>query len=90
MTALYFEGMYSIVSGYIFYRRKTKVLGMITFGSSTVQMMLTLLFVRHFGVIGAVYSSSTVALLTFIAVFIYTNKLYRIPWGLGIMSHSTQ
>jgi O-antigen/teichoic acid export membrane protein len=90
MTALYFEGMYSIVSGYIFYRRKTKVLGAITFGSSTVQMMLTLVFVRNFGVMGAVYSSSTVALLTFIAVFIYTNKLYRIPWGLGIMSHSTQ
>jgi O-antigen/teichoic acid export membrane protein len=84
LTALYFEGLYSIVSGYIFYRRKTKVLGAITFTSSMVQMLLTFILVRHFGVIGAVYSSSTVALVTFLAVFTYTNILYRIPWGLNL------
>jgi O-antigen/teichoic acid export membrane protein len=88
MTALYFEGMYSIVSGYIFYRRKTKVLGAITFSSSMLQMFLTFFFVKNFGVMGAVYSSSTVALITFVAVFIYANRLYTIPWGLGLTSQS--
>lgn len=88
MTALYFDGLYSIVSGYIFYRRKTKVLGAITFLSSVLQMILTLFFVKHFGVIGAVYSSSTVALITFLAVFSYTNTLYKIPWGLKAFSPS--
>lgn len=83
LTALFFEGLYSIVSGYIFYRRKTKVLGAITFSSSMVQMALTMFFVKNFGVMGAVYSSSTVALLTFIAVFAYANTLYKIPWGLN-------
>ena len=90
MTALYFEGMYSIVSGYIFFRRKTKVLGVITFGSSMVQMLLTLVCVRNFGVMGAVYSSSTVALVTFLAVFAYTNTLYRIPWGLNMFRPATR
>jgi len=83
LTTLYFEGMYSMISGYIFYRKKTKMLGTITFSSSMLQIGITLLFVKHFGIMGAAYSSSLVAGITFIAVLSYTNKLYKLPWGLG-------
>jgi len=38
LTTLYFEGMYSMISGYIFYRKKTKMLGTITFSSSMLQI----------------------------------------------------
>lgn len=82
MASLFFDGMYSIVSGYIFYREKTKILGAITFMSSILQIILTLFFVRKFGVIGAAYSTCIVSLVTFLAVFIYSNKIYAIPWGL--------
>lgn len=82
MITLYFEGLFSIVSGYIFYRKKTKVLGIITFSSSLLQMLITFIMVRNFGIMGAAYSSSIISLLTFLAVFVYANTLYDLPWGL--------
>ncbi len=84
MASLFFDGMYSTVSGYIFYRKKTKILGAITFTSSMLQIILTLYFVKTFGVIGAAYSTCIVSLITFLSVFIYTNKIYSIPWGLKL------
>ncbi len=79
-VALYFDGMYSIVSGYVFYRRKTKVLGTITFLSSLVQVALALLLVPTLGIRGALYAGCIVSLLTFIAVLSYANRLYDLPW----------
>lgn len=84
MTTIYFQAMYSIVSGYIFYRKKTKVLGVITFLSSILQIIVTLFFVKHYGVMGAVYSSSAVSLVTFLIVLKYANKLYQLPWGVPL------
>ncbi|BDU70469.1 polysaccharide biosynthesis protein [Geothrix oryzae] len=80
MLTLFFEGMYSIVSGYIFYRKKTKVLGSITFGSSLLQMALTIVLVKRFGIMGAAYSSVLVSITTFLLVFGYANTLYELPW----------
>lgn len=82
MSTLFFEGMYSIVSGYIFYRKKTKILGAITFNSSVMQMVLTTILVKQFGVMGAVYSSVMIAATTFLLVFFYANTLYELPWSL--------
>lgn len=82
MATLFFEGLYSIVAGYIFYKRKTKILGIITFMSSILQMTMTWFFVKKFGALGAVYSAGIVSIITFIAVFIYTNTLYDLPWRL--------
>jgi O-antigen/teichoic acid export membrane protein len=87
MLSLFFDGMYSIVSGYIFYREKTKILGAITFISSMLQITFTLYFVRKFGVIGAAYSTCIVSFITFLSVFIYTNRIYSIPWGLKLSNN---
>jgi len=84
MGSLFFDGMYSIISGYIFYQKKTKILGAITFTSSMLQIILTLYFVKNFGVIGAAYSTCVVSLITFLSVFVYTNRIYTIPWRLKV------
>ena len=78
--------MYAIVSGYIFYRKKTKILGAITFLSSILQILTTLLLVKTVGVMGAVYSNCLISSITFLAVFTYTKKLYPLPWGLNLQS----
>lgn len=83
MTTIFFEGMYSIMSGYIFYRGKTKILGAITFSSSMLQILLTFFLVKNFGTMGALYSSSIMSLLVFLIVFGYTNKIYKMPWALN-------
>jgi O-antigen/teichoic acid export membrane protein len=81
--ALYFDGLYAIVSGYVFYRRKTKVLGAITFSSSLVQVGLTVLLVHPFGLFGALYAGCFVSFLTFAAVLVVANRLYALPWRLS-------
>jgi len=88
LTTLFFEGMYSIISGYIFYRKKTKVLGAITFLSSISQIFITLFFVKHIGIMGAVYSSCIVSIITFLSVFTFANTLYDLPWSLQSRSDS--
>lgn len=77
------DGGYTIVSGYAFYRRKTKVLGVITFLSSVLQMGLAFLLVPRFGLSGALYAGCIVSLLTFLAVLTYANRLYDLPWRLS-------
>jgi O-antigen/teichoic acid export membrane protein len=77
------DGGYTILSGYVFYRRKTTVLGSITFLSSVLQMGLALLLVPRFGLAGALYAGCTVSLLTFLAVLTYANTLYVLPWRLA-------
>ncbi len=82
LLAALFEGGYAIVSGYVFYRRKTKVLGVITFSSAVLQVILALLLVKPFGLNGALSAACLVSLLTFLAVLTYANRLYDLPWRL--------
>jgi O-antigen/teichoic acid export membrane protein len=79
MSAMFFDGMYTVVSGFVFYKRKTKILGTITFTSALLQMGLTFLMVRRFGAMGAAMSAATVSAITFFAVLLYSNKLYHLP-----------
>lgn len=82
LVTLFFDGLYSIVSGYIFYRKKTTILGMITFSSSVIQILLSLVLVKKYGIMGVLYSGNIVSFITFLSVFIYSNMLYNLPWGL--------
>jgi O-antigen/teichoic acid export membrane protein len=81
--ALYFDGLYAVVSGYIFHRRQTKVLGTITFVSAVVQVLLTVVLVQPFGIFGALYAGCLVSLMTFLAVLTVANRLYPLPWRLA-------
>jgi O-antigen/teichoic acid export membrane protein len=81
-VALYFDGLYSIVSAYVFYRGRTKTLGTITFLSSLLQVTLTVVFVRQLGLVGALYVAGFVSFLTFVAVLIQADSLYHLPWRL--------
>jgi O-antigen/teichoic acid export membrane protein len=80
LVASFFDGMYSIVSGYVFYRKKTNVLGSITFTTAIFQMTMTLVLVHFWGVYGAAISSALTSFITFILVFRYSSKLYEFSW----------
>jgi len=77
---LFFDGIYSIMSGYVFFKKKTKTLGFITFSSSILQMFLTYIFVKQFGLIGAPYSSVLVAALTALLIFMVSQSIYKLNW----------
>lgn len=75
-----FQGMYFVVGNYIFYAKKTKIFSLITFSCSLVQIVISFYLIRKVGILGAAYSSAFISLLNFIAVWFYSNKVYKMPW----------
>ncbi|PSM51557.1 putative polysaccharide export protein [Campylobacter blaseri] len=80
--AFSFSGMYLVVTNYIFYVKKTKGLAAITFISSLLHLVFLYVFVGKFGLFGAVYSLVITNFIIFIFTWIYSNKVYPMPWNL--------
>jgi O-antigen/teichoic acid export membrane protein len=80
LSSVFFDGMYTVVSGFLFYRKKTTLLGTITFTSSLLQMGLTYLLIRKFGAMGAAMSSASISGITFFLILLYSDREYRLPW----------
>jgi O-antigen/teichoic acid export membrane protein len=77
-----FSGMYKMVVNYIFYIEKTAILAWITFGSSIINLGSTYFFIIKFGAVGAAMSAALVSFCFFIFTWIYSNKVYSMPWNL--------
>lgn len=80
ILGLYIYAIYSFSIQFVYKMKKTFVLGCITFAGSVIQMGLSYLFIKHFGVMGAVYSSIMGTLLISISVFVLSYKVYPMPW----------
>ena len=80
LIAYGFSGMYFMVGNYILYEKRTKLLAMITSSVAIVHIMLSYLFIQIYGAIGVAYSSVMSFGVTFILVFIFSNKVYPMPW----------
>lgn len=76
----FFNACYAIFSGYVFFTKSTKFLGLITISTAFLQVGLSILLVDLFGGIGAAYSTLIVSVITALAVAIYSNKKYPMPW----------
>jgi O-antigen/teichoic acid export membrane protein len=75
-----FQGMYLMVVNYIFFIKRTGILSIITFSCSLLQVVLSYFMIRNIGVMGAVYSTVIVSFVNFIAVWIYSDTVYPMPW----------
>lgn len=77
-----FNGMYFMVVNYIFYANKTRVLGIITLLTSFLSVILNYFSIKTWGALGAAYTFALVNFITFIAVWIYSNKVLPMPWNI--------
>jgi len=75
-----FNGMYYMVTNYIFYAYKTYLLTWITLFSGLINVPLTYLLTKNFGIIGSGMSYSLVLFLFFLLTFILSAKVYKMPW----------
>ncbi len=75
-----FQGMYLLIVNYIFYAKKTQLLAVITFSCGLLQIACSYLFIKLWGVMGAAYAAALVSFVNFIAVWIYSAKVYPMPW----------
>lgn len=80
-----FNGMYKMVVNYIFYAQKTAYLSWITFGSALVNIVLNYFFISFNGAIGAAQATTFTFALSFVATWILSNKVYKMPWLLKEM-----
>lgn len=80
MLSLTIMSFYSLVVEFIYTKKKTAGLGIITFSCSIIQFILTYLFVRFLGYTGIKYSLVTGSLITMISIWYYSNKVYPMPW----------
>lgn len=75
-----FNGMYLMVSAYLFYTKKTGVLAIITFSSAMLNIPLSYYLIIQYGTIGAAFSMSMVFFISFILTWFYSSKSYPMPW----------
>ena len=78
------NGLYFLVTNYILFTEKTKVLSYITSIISIFSIIINYYLILEYGIIGASYSLIVTFGLLFIAVFYYSNKLYSMPWRLKL------
>lgn len=74
------QGLYYLVTNYIFFTKKTKLLAIITFVSGLINIPLTYMLVKYYGIEGAAYSFLYVQVLFFISVWYLSAKVYPMPW----------
>lgn len=76
----FFWAIYIVFSGYIFFLKKTKVLGYIAIVNVALNLLLNFLFIRYFGAIGAAYATCLSYLIVAIIISIVVNRMYPMPW----------
>jgi len=75
MTACYY-----MMSGYITYRRKTKIHSYVTVIVALMNIVLSYLFILKYGIYGAAIGTILANMAAFILTAIYANKIYPMPW----------
>ncbi len=75
-----FWGIYLVFSGYIFYLRKSKVLGYVSIVNVAMNITANYFFIKWFGAIGAAYATCLSFLLVCVIVGVIAHKLYPMPW----------
>ena len=80
ILANYVYLLYSFTIQYIYKVKKTLVMGIITFTGSLIQMLLSYVLIRQYGVMGAVYSFLIGNVLISIGISLYSQKVYPMPW----------
>ena len=68
--------------------KKTLVMGIITFTGSLIQMFLSYVLIKEYGVMGTIYSLLIGNTLITIGISVYSNMVYRMPWALSIKLQS--
>ncbi|QHE53723.1 oligosaccharide flippase family protein [Pontibacillus sp. HMF3514] len=77
-----FNGMYKMVTNYIFFLQKTKYLMILTFVTAVINLVLNYFLINEFGAIGAAMATCIAFLIIFIFTWIIASKLYKMPWNI--------
>ncbi len=75
-----FQGMYLMVVNYIFYIKRTYILSLITFSAGVLHVVLSYILINKHGSIGAAQATTLSFFITFVCVWWWSAKVYKMPW----------
>lgn len=75
-----FNGMYKMVTNYIYFVQKTYILAFITFGTAILNMILNYYLIKLNGAIGAAQATALSFFISFVLTWILSIKIYKMPW----------
>jgi len=74
------NGLYKIHVNYILFTKKTQIIARISIICGLINVIISYINVKHFGLIGAAYSALIIQIIMYFYTFHYSNKLYPMPW----------
>jgi O-antigen/teichoic acid export membrane protein len=74
------NGMYKMVVGYLFYKEKTGFIGISTFMTAALNLVLNYWFIIQFDAIGAAYATFVSFLVQFLIIWMFSARHYKMPW----------
>ena len=77
-----FQGMYFMVTNYIIYANKTYLQAAVTITVGLIKIPITYFLIIWLGAIGASVSYSITFFIFFIATWVLSSKVYKMPWNL--------
>lgn len=83
IVAFIFDGFYYLFVCVLFYFKKTATLAKITFPLSIFHIVITYFMIKNFSSIGVAYALIITYFLQFVAVWFYSNRIFKMPWRLG-------
>ena len=75
-----FNGMYKMMVNYLFYIKKTKVIGLMTFIIAISNIGLNIILIPEIGAVGAAIATTISYAAQFLFFAIFTMKNYKMPW----------
>lgn len=81
--AFLFQGLYFMVTNYIFYTKKTHILSIVTVSALCITLILNSVLVPKYGLYGSAISMVIVSGFFFISTWILSYKVYPMPWTLS-------
>lgn len=76
----FFWGIYLIFAGFIFFLKKTKILGYLAVVNILINLIFNYVFILRYGTIGAAYATALSFFVVALTVIVISNKIYKMPW----------
>ena len=79
-----FDGMYLMVTNYIFFAEKTRLLSAATVSAALINLPLTYYLIRVNGAMGAAQATAATMLCKFVFTWWLSARAHPMPWRLGL------
>lgn len=77
-----FNGMYLMVTNYLFFVQKTSKLALVTITSAIINIPLNYILIKFLGAVGAAISTAIIYFISFIVTWYFASRMYKMPWNL--------